>query len=392
MKVPLLDLKAQYQKIRDEVWQAIQEVLESQRFILGPWVHELETWMAGYIGVPDAVGVASGTDALLLSLMALEIGPQDAVITTPFTFFATVGSIVRLGALPVFVDIDPKTFNLSPQALQTLIETRMEFDGNVLTYRGRKVRAIVPVHLFGQSAAMAPILEIAKTYHMAVIEDAAQAIGAEYQGKKVGSLGDFGAFSFFPSKNLGGYGDGGMITVRNSEMAERLRALRVHGAKQKYFHDWVGTNSRLDSIQAAVLLVKTRYLDTWNRQRAEVAARYHRLFQQTPLVEAGIVQLPEQSPDSTRHVWNQYTLRVRNRNELRSYLTEQGIGTAIYYPLSLHLQKCFADLGYQEGDFPEAEKAQQEVLSIPMYPELTEEQQVYVVQAIEQFYRLQGIV
>ncbi len=390
MKVPLLDLKAQYREIREEVQQAIQEVLESQRFILGPWVRDLEQWMAEYIGTPDAVGVASGTDALLLSLMALEIGPEDAVITTPFTFFATVGSIVRLGALPVFVDIDPLTFNLDPQALKALVETEMEFDGQVLRYRGRRVRAIIPVHLFGQTAEMDPILALAREYHLAVIEDAAQAIGAEYLGRKVGSMGDFGAFSFFPSKNLGGYGDGGMITVQDPEMAERLRALRVHGAKQKYFHDWVGVNSRLDSLQAAVLLVKTRYLDDWNRKRAEVADRYTRLFQETPLVESGLVQLPKQAPYATWHVWNQYTLRVKDRNELRSYLTAQGVGTAIYYPLSLHLQRCFADLGYREGDFPQAEKAQREVLSIPMYPELQEEQQAWIVERIETFYRERG--
>lgn len=392
MKVPLLDLRAQYKKIKDEINDALHRVLENQRFILGPEVNELESWMADYIGTRHAVGVASGSDALLVSLMALGVGTEDAVITTPFTFFATVGSIVRLGATPVFVDILESTYNIDPAGVEYLLMSLDQSDGGYPIHHGKKVRAIIPVHLFGQTADMHPIVSLSKKYNLTIVEDVAQSIGAEYRGKKLGSIGEFGAFSFFPSKNLGGYGDGGMITTNKDEYGELLRVLRVHGAKNKYFHDYVGLNSRLDTIQAAVLLVKAKYIDQWNSMRQAAAERYFQLFKDTPLVDRGLVKLPKVAPYSTKHVWNQFTIRVSNRNELRSYLAEKGVGTGVYYPLSLHLQRCFSYLGYRRGDFPVSEKLQNEVLSIPIYPEISESQQEYVVACILRFYRERGLI
>ncbi len=390
MTVPLLDLKAQYRSLRSEILQALEEVLDSQRFILGPKVRALEEQLKAYLNVADAIGVASGSDALLISLMALGVGHGDAVITTPFTFFATAGSIARLGALPIFVDIDPQTYNLDPQRVRRFLETQTVRRNGRLVHRrlGQEwtVKALLPVHLYGQTADLEPLLELAREYHLALVEDAAQAIGAEYRGVRVGSFGDFGAFSFFPSKNLGGYGDGGLVTTQNPELGERIRMLRVHGSRRKYHHDLVGLNSRLDEIQAAVLLVKLPHLDTWNQQRAERAARYHQLFHEAGLVDKGWVQLPQVAPYATRHVYHQYTIRVQRRDALVDHLKAHGVGVAVYYPVPLHLQNCFRHLGYQPGDLPMSEQAAQEVLSLPIYPELTQEQQEYVVQVIRAFY------
>jgi len=362
MQVPLLDLKAQYATIKDEIKAAINEVLESQYFILGPKVEQFEEKIAEYCNTKYAIGVASGTDALLISLMVLDVGHGDEVITTPYTFFATAGSISRLGAKPVFVDIDPKTYNINPGLIEEKITD--------------KTKAIIPVHLYGQCAEMDTILEIAEKHGLYVIEDAAQAIGAKYKERKAGSMGDMGCLSFFPSKNLGGYGDGGMVVTNNSELAEKVRVLRVHGAKPKYHHSMVGLNSRLDAIQAAVLLVKLKYLDDWSEARRENAEVYNHLFAETDVVTPYV-------EDYNEHIYNQYIIRVKDRDRVRDYLKEQDIGTSIYYPVSLHLQECYADLGYKEGDLPESEKAAKETLALPIYPELTPEQQEYVVEAIK---------
>lgn len=361
MQVPLLDLKAQYATIKDEIKAAIDEVLESQYFILGPKVEQLEKKIAEYCNTKYAIGVASGTDALLISLMAIGVEYGDEVITTPYTFFATAGSISKLGAQPVFVDIEPKTYNINPK----LIEEK-------ITY---KTKAIIPVHLYGQCTEMDVILEIAERYGLAVIEDAAQAIGAKYKKRKAGSMGDLGCLSFFPSKNLGGYGDGGMVITNNSELAEKVKVLRVHGAKPKYHHSVVGVNSRLDAIQAAVLLVKLKYLDDWSKARRENAEVYSKLF-------AGSDVITPYVEDYNYHIYNQYIIRIKNRDEVQDYLKEQDIGTSIYYPIPLHLQECYNGLGYKEGDFPESERAAKETLALPIYPELTEEQQEYVVKKI----------
>ena len=364
MQVPLLDLKAQYATIKDEIKAAIDEVLESQYFILGPKVQQFEEEIAKYCNVQHAVGVASGSDALLLALMAIDVGYSDEVITTPYTFFATAGSISRLGAKPVFVDIDAKTYNINPELIEEKITD--------------KTKAIIPVHLYGQCADIDPILEIGKKYNLCIIEDAAQAIGAEYKGRKAGSMGDLGCLSFFPSKNLGGYGDGGMVITNNTELAEKIRVLRAHGAKPKYYHSLIGLNSRLDALQAAVLSVKLKYLDGWSKARRQNAENYNHLFSDTDVIT------PYTEPYNY-HIYNQYIIRVSKRDELQEFLKERNIGTAIYYPVSLHLQECYADLGYREGDFPEAEKASQETLVLPIYSELTKEQQIAVVEAIKEF-------
>jgi dTDP-4-amino-4,6-dideoxygalactose transaminase len=371
--VPMLDLKAQHEKIGAEVEAAVKRVLESQQFILGPEVRALEGEIAAYCESSHAIGCASGSDALLLALMACGVGQGDEVITSPFTFFATAGSVARLGATPVFVDIEPSSFNLYEDRIESLITDR--------------TRAIMPIHLFGRCADMDKINEIARGRGISVIEDAAQAIGAEYRGRRAGSLGLIGAFSFYPSKNLGGAGDGGMLTTNDVAMAERLRSLRAHGAKNKYFHEEVGINSRLDSLQAAILRVKLRYLDEWAEARRENARRYKELFMQTGLLENGLVVLPESHPDLF-HVYNQYVLRAQDRDRLKQFLKDEGIGTEVYYPLSLHLQDCFKYLGYKNGDFPESERASNEALAIPIYPELEEEAQRYVVERIAAFYNL----
>ena len=407
MKVPLLDLRAQYQTIRDEIREAVEEVLDSQYFILGPKVTELEEAVAAYCGCDHAVGVSSGTDALLVALMTAEVGSGHGVITTPFSFFATAGSVVRAGARPFFVDIDPLIYNIDPKAIKTFIEEECTFEpgAKMLVHQesGTNIRAIVPVHLYGQCADMDGIMEIANEYHLIVVEDGAQAIGAEYpsaQGEatmRAGSMGHFGCLSFFPSKNLGGFGDGGMVTSNDEEMAERLKVLRVHGSKPKYYHHLVGGNFRLDAIQAAVLLVKLKYLDKWTAQRRQNAAYYNSLFLQSGLVEKGFVVPPRavwedlisksiSNPKSFSHVYNQYVIRAKRRDELRAYLSEEDIGTEIYYPLALHQQECFAEFGYRQGDFPESEKAAAETLALPIYPELEPAQQDYVVEKISSFY------
>jgi len=367
---PFLDLKAQFATIREEVMAAVTSVLESQQFILGPEVNQLEDEITAKLEARYAIGCASGTDALILSLMAAEIGPGDEVITTPFSFIATAGSIVQVGAKPVFVDIEAVSFNLDPQKIEAAITP--------------KTRAIMPVHLFGLPADMNPILAIAKERKLLVIEDAAQAIGSRYKGKYAGTLGDFGCFSFFPSKNLGAAGDGGIITTNDPALAERLRMIRMHGSKEKYFHEVQGINSRLDALQAAILRVKLRYLDAWAKGRTSRADRYRRLFDEKLLTR--LVNYPAAPPSSFTHVYNQFTIRAQHRDELREFLTQAGIPTEIYYPLCLHLQKAFSFLGYRAGQMPVAEKASQEVLSVPVFPELTDEQQDTVVCGIENFY------
>ena len=376
MNVPLLDLKAQYLTIKDRVLKVTQQVYESQYFILGPQVEELEKKIAVYCRAGHAVGVSSGTDALVLSLMAAGIGPGDRVISTPYTFFATAGAIARVGATPVFVDIDPETYNLSPDKLEAAIATLSDV---VL----KTVKAIIPVHLYGQCADMDPILKVAATYGWVVIEDAAQAIGAEYKEQRAGSMGDYGCFSFFPSKNLGAFGDGGIVTANDPQVHERLKILRVHGSKPKYYHKVVGGNFRLDALQAAIVAVKLDYLDGWTTARQGNAARYRELFASAGLADR--VHLPVEKEN--RHIYNQFIIRVdAGRDDLRTYLGEQGIGTEVYYPVPMHLQECFSELAYQIGDFPVAEQAANQTLALPIYPELTESQQAYVVEKIGTFF------
>ena len=372
MKIPILDLSVQHLQIADEIAAAVTRVLGSQKFILGPEVRELEQELAQYCSCAEAIGCASGSDALLLALMACDVGPGDEVITTPFSFFATVGSIVRLGAKAVFVDIDSATFNMDVSQVQSAMTKR--------------TKAILPVHLFGQCAEMETINELARQANMRVIEDAAQAIGAEYRGRRAGSLGEIGCFSFYPSKNLGGAGDGGLLTTNDSKLAETLRILRTHGAKQKYYHERLGINSRLDSLQAAILRVKFRYLDQWADARRANAKRYRELFRDAGLGSSDYVQLPVES-DGSVHVYNQFVIRARDRDRLKAWLAERGVGTEIYYPVPLHLQACFKDLGYKNGDFPESERAALEALAIPVYPELSANAQTYVVETISSFYR-----
>jgi len=376
MKVPFLDLKAQYKQIKEEIDQALADVISEQQFILGLKVKALEETLAAYSSVCHGIGVASGSDALMLSLMALEVGAGDEVITTPFTFFATAGSISKVGAKPVFVDIDPKTYNLDPTKIEEQITP--------------KIKAIIPVHLFGQCADMEPILETARKYNLRVIEDAAQAIGAKYKDRKAGSMGDLGCLSFFPSKNLGGYGDGGMVVTNDEKLAGKIRVLRVHGGEPKYYHSMIGCNSRLDALQAAVLSVKLKYLGTWTEKRRKNTEFYNTLFADSGLrtsdcgLQTADIVLPHVA-DHNYHIYNQYTIRVKERDNLQAHLKTRGIGTALYYPLPLHLQECYAHLGYKEGDLPESEKASRETISIPVYPELTEEQQRYIVKAIQEF-------
>ena len=372
MKVPLLDLKAQYHSIKAEIGAAIDAVLESQYFILGPTVEECERRIADYSACKFGVGVTSGTDALLLALMAEGIGPGDEVITTPFTFFATAGSIARVGAKPVFVDICPKSYNIAASKIEKHVT--------------KNTKAIMPVHLFGQCAEMDPILEIAGRHGLVVIEDAAQAIGAEYKGRRAGSMGHYGCFSFFPSKNLGGGGDGGMVVTQDPERAERLRILRVHGSKPKYYHKVIGGNFRLDALQAAIVGAKLPHLDAWTAGRQANAQRYRRLFQEAGMVEQGLAVLPAEIPER-RHIYNQFVVRVPRRDELRKHLTDQGIGTEIYYPVPLHVQECFRYLGYGEGDCPESEAAARDTVALPIYPELTGEQIRCVVDCTGRFLR-----
>jgi dTDP-4-amino-4,6-dideoxygalactose transaminase len=370
VNVPLLDLKAQYRVIKAEVLSAMEAVCDEQGFVLGPRVSAFEEATAEYIGSRYAIGCASGSDALLLSLMAMGVKAGDEVITIPFTFFATAGAISRLGAKPVFVDIQPDTFNIDPAHIEQAITPR--------------TKAIIPVHLFGQCADMAAINEIAKRKKIYVIEDACQAIGAAQQGKRAGVLGDTGCFSFFPSKNLGGFGDGGLITTNDKALADSMAMLRVHGSQVRYLHEVVGINSRLDALQAAVLQIKLKYLDQWTEGRRRNAERYRQLF--AHIKHADCVTLPPTSPGNF-HVYNQFTVRAPERDELRAFLKEKGVGTEVYYPLPLHLQNCYRDLGYQKGSFPLSEQAAEEVISIPIYAELTEAQQGCVVETIGEFYR-----
>jgi dTDP-4-amino-4,6-dideoxygalactose transaminase len=384
--VPLLDLKAQFAQIRAEVMPLIERVCTTQQFILGENVREFEEEIARYCGAPFGVGVSSGTDALLLALMALGIGAGDEVVTSPFTFFATAGTIARAGGRPVFCDIDPVTFNLSPSAVQTFIERDCVVTGDGLVNRatGGRVKAIMPVHLYGQSADMDGFMELARRHGLKVIEDAAQAVGTEYKhGVRVGSIGDIGCFSFFPSKNLGAFGDAGLCTTKDPELAERMRVLRVHGGQPKYFHALIGGNFRIDELQAAVLRVKLKYLDGWTSGRQRNAAYYGRAFSAARL--AGRVSTPLAMPDQ-RHIFNQYVIRVHERDALRKFLGEHGIGTEIYYPVPLDRQECFKYLGYAPGAFPESERAAAETLAIPIYPELTEEQLGTVVARVTEYF------
>jgi dTDP-4-amino-4,6-dideoxygalactose transaminase len=366
MHVPLLDLKAQYATIKSEVDAAIAEVLESQHFILGPKVDQCEKDIATYSACSYAIGVSSGSDALLACLMAENIGPGDEVITTPYTFFATAGAIARLGARPVFVDIDPATYNLDPSLISSRVNGR--------------TRAIIPVHLYGQMADMDAVMRVANEHGLVVIEDAAQAIGAEYKGHRAGSIGHYGCFSFFPSKNLGCAGDGGMVVTNDTQRAEKLRILRGHGSKPKYYHKVVGGNFRLDAIQAAVVSAKLPYLDNWTAARQRNARRYDQLFGETGLP----VGLPAVVTD--RHIFNQYVIRLSGRDELQTHLHKNGVGTEVYYPIPMHLQECFAYLGHAVGAFPESERAAKQTLALPIHPELKEPQATFVVECISEFF------
>lgn len=367
-KVPLLDLRALHQPIREELLTAMARVVDSNAFILGEDVRQLEHSIAEYCQTRYAIGCGSGSDALLLAMMAAGIEPGDAVLTTPFTFFATAGSIALAGATPVFVDIDPATYNMDPQSLADTLR------------RTPKAKIVMPVHLYGGCADMDPILEIARARGCAVIEDGAQSIGAEYKDRRAQSMGDMGCLSFYPSKNLGAFGEGGMVLTQSEELARKLQALRVHGALKKYYHQWVGLNSRLDTLQAAILRVKFRYLDEETAGRQRNAARYR----------AGLAGLPigvaEAAPYQTRHIYNQFVIRVPERDKLRAHLEEAGVGTDIYYPLSLHEQECFRELGYRAGDFPQSEKAAREVLALPIHSALSAEDVDYVCAQIRSFF------
>lgn len=382
MKVPFFDLSAQFSLIEEEIKSALNEVFKTQQFIMGPQVEALERMIASYCGTPYAVGVASGSDALLLSLMCIDVKPGDEVILPPFTFFATAGSVSRLGAIPVFVDIDPETLNIDPS--------------KILEKLTPKTKAILPVHLYGQCADMDPILQIAREKNLYVIEDAAQSLGADYKPKpdspprRAGQIGDLGCFSFYPTKNLGAFGDAGMIVTQDPRLAEKARFLRVHGSQPKYYHKWVGINSRLDTIQAAILLVKFKYLEQWTEARRKKANYYKELLQDIQ-AKVSDVKLPAIQYEN-RHIFHQFVIRVPKRDQLRKFLAEQGIGTDIYYPLPLHLQECFSFLNYRRGDFPVSEKASEETLALPIFPELTEEQQEKVVERIRTFYRNNGML
>jgi len=411
MEISLVDLKAQYAEIREEVQRAVDAVFESQRFILGSNVKKLEEQIAPYSNVKYGIGVSSGTDALLVSLMALDIGRGDGVITTPFSFFATAGVIARLGAKPVFVDIDPDTYNLDPEKLRELLEAGYDVDQETGKPVDRKmgcvIQAVIPVYLYGQCADMDPIMEMAQRAQVDIVEDAAQAIGAIYYSKrpeakgqvlekgpgtsgegprtacKAGSMGRLGCLSFFPTKNLGGFGDAGMVVTDDEPMAEKIRVLRVHGSQPKYHHHLIGGNFRLDELQAAILNVKFLHLERWTEARRGNAQRYDRLFEETGLTEH--IRLPV-IKGGNRHIFHQYVIRVPHRDKLREFLLARGVGTEVYYPIPLHLQKCFEYLGYEKGDLPESERAAEETLALPIYPELSPQQQEYVVDQIKNFY------
>ncbi|NOQ86320.1 MAG: transcriptional regulator [Deltaproteobacteria bacterium] len=398
MKVPLLNLKLQYAQIKDEIKSSINEVLESQQFIFGPQVESFEKEIAHYTQADHAIGVSSGTDALLISLMTLKIGKGDMVITSPFSFFSTASSISRVGATPIFIDIDPLTYNISPRKINEAISCLKED-------QIKRVKAIMPVHLYGQCADMDSIVKIANKYNLKIIEDAAQALGAKYQNKDsaelfhhAGSRSDFGCFSFFPTKNLGGYGEGGMVVTGRKLLADKVQSLRHHGCRsqqeQYYYDDIIGINGRFDALQAAVLKVKLKHLDQWTTKRRLNADNYNKLFKETGLVsdiddhklEGSSIGLPYVE-DGNYHVFNQYVIRARERDKLKEFFNQHGIGSGIYYPLPIHLQQCYLELGYKEGSFKEAERAASEVLALPVYPELTGKQQELVVTTTEQFYK-----
>lgn len=391
-KIPIVDLRAQYAAIRDEVRRAIDEIAESQQFILGPAVARFEKQMAAYLGCAHAVGVASGSDALLLALMALDVGPGDAVVTTPFTFFSTVSSITRLGAKPLLVDIDSDKYSLSATAVERFLSERGKTrDGVAIdTKTGRPIKALLPVHLFGECCAMNQFVTLAQKHRLHIVEDVAQACGARMkidgQTRFAGSIGALGCYSFFPSKTLGGFGDGGLVCSHSTELADRVRGLRMHGESAKYHHDVTGINSRLDAIQAAILSVKQKYLDRWCEERIHCAGVYFRLFHQSTILGNGVLAIPPASTDMS-HVFNNYVIRAERRDQLKQFLADNGVQSEIYYPLPLHLQKCFAELGYQRGDFPHAELAASQVLALPLSPELTKDQQETVVDKICAFYR-----
>ncbi|AQS60362.1 DegT/DnrJ/EryC1/StrS family aminotransferase [Desulforamulus ferrireducens] len=383
-RVPLLDLAAQNGALKTEIMAAVERVFDSGKFIMGPFVEKFEKEVSSYLNSKYALGVSSGTDALVLALMALGVGKGDAVITTTFSFFATGGAISRVGARPYFADIESDTYNICPRSAKKAIIKAME--------DGYKVRAIIPVHLYGQCADMESIMHIANEYGLYVIEDAAQAIGSccIYKGeaKQAGTIGHIGCFSFFPSKNLGCLGDGGLVTTQDDVLYDKLKLLRTHGARPKYYHAEIGGNFRLDAIQAEVLSVKLPHLQKWHDGRKNNAKQYRQLFKESGLLEKGLITLPaERYPNlNNGHIYNQFMLRVQKRDDLRNYLTEKNIGNEIYYPVPFHLQKCFADLGYVKGDCPEAESAANELIAIPVYPELTIEQMQYVVDSIKEFY------
>ncbi|HEY9166017.1 MAG TPA: DegT/DnrJ/EryC1/StrS family aminotransferase [Candidatus Kryptonia bacterium] len=385
MKVPLLDLKAQYASIKTEINEALLKVAESQHFILGPEVEALEKGLASYLGAKHAIGVSSGTDALLIALMAVDIKPGDEVILPTFSFFATAGVVARMNAKPIFTDIDPVTFNIDPNDIERKITG--------------KTRAIIPVHLYGQSADMSPIMEIARRHSLKVIEDGAQAIGVQYKdGRKVGTIGDIGCYSFFPSKNLGGFGDGGLVVTNGDDLGEKLRIMRVHGGKPKYFHRVIGGNFRLDAIQAAVLNVKLPHLDKWSQMRKDNAAEYSRIFISSGLADAegrvaldpgNAALLPKAVYKSNQiknyHIYNQYVIRVSKRDALKKHLSDNGIGSEIYYPVPFHRQECFANLHAKDEDFPVSNYAAEHSLALPIFPELTHDQLEYVVHSIAEF-------
>ncbi len=369
-QVPLLDLQAQHQTIREEILSEIVRVVDSQKFILGDDVKKLEQEIAPYCSSKHAVGCASGSDALMLALMALDIKPGDEVLTTPYSFFATAGSISRLGAVPVFADVEPETFNLDVERVQEALD------------KHPKVRAMIPVHLFGGCADMDPIMKMATERGIPVVEDAAQSIGSEYKRRRAGSIGQIGCFSFFPSKNLGAYGDGGIVTTNDDALGDRLKALRVHGSFKKYYHKWVGVNSRLDALQAAILRVKFRYLDSWSEGRQKNADHYRKVLAQMAIPVTPVVPAEYQ----TRHIYNQFVILGERRDALQAHLKQRAIGSEVYYPLPLHLQECFADLGYKSGDFPVSERLANESLALPVYPELAVEDIEYVCESMRMFY------
>jgi dTDP-4-amino-4,6-dideoxygalactose transaminase len=376
IQVPFFDLKPQFRTIEQEIRSAMDEVFKTQQFIMGPQIEKLEEAIAGYCSTRYAVGVASGSDALFLALLALGVGPGNEVLLPPFTFFATAGSVSRAGALPVFVDIDPKTYNIDPGRIEAKVSP--------------KTRAIIPVHLYGQCADMDPILEIARAKSLFVIEDAAQALGAEYRpgtprpARRAGQMSHAGCFSFFPTKNLGAYGDAGMVVTDDPQLADRMRVLRVHGSKPKYYHKQIGINSRLDTLQAAILLAKFRHLEEWTERRRKLAENYTSLFRDLSVSIPGF-ELPGVQFEN-RHIFHQYVIRGPRRDSLRQFLKEAGVGTEIYYPLPLHLQECYSPLSGRRGDFPASESAAEETLALPIYPELTEDQQLYVVDRVKAFY------